>query len=45
MPKIDSLRVEPLTCAIGAELASLHLGEASRDEGLMAEIRALLLKY
>jgi taurine dioxygenase len=45
MPKPDSLRVEPLTCAIGAEVAGVHLGEASRDEGLMAEIRALLLKH
>jgi len=45
MPKPDSLRVEPLTCAIGAEVAGVHLGEASRDESLMAGIRALLLKH
>jgi taurine dioxygenase len=40
-----SLRVEPLTCAIGAELFGVHLGNASRDDTLFAEIKALLLKY
>ncbi|MBI5255580.1 MAG: TauD/TfdA family dioxygenase [Burkholderiales bacterium] len=40
-----SPRVEPLTCAIGAELSNIHLGAAARDAGLMAEIRALLLKH
>jgi taurine dioxygenase len=38
-------RVEPLTCSIGAEVGNVHLGVASRDPGLMAEIRALLLKH
>jgi taurine dioxygenase len=38
-------RVEPLTCAIGAEVSNINLGLASRDHGLMAEIRALLLKH
>ena len=38
-------RVEPLTCAIGAEVGNVNLGVASRDSGLMAEIRALLLKH
>ena len=38
-------RVEPLTCAIGAEVSNVNLGVASRDSGLMAEIRALLLKH
>jgi taurine dioxygenase len=38
-------RVEPLTCSIGAEVGNIHLGVASRDPGLMAEIRALLLKH
>ena len=38
-------RVEPLTCAIGAEVSNVNLGVASRDAGLMAEIRALLLKH
>jgi taurine dioxygenase len=41
----SSIRVEPLTCAIGAELSNVSLGAASRDPGLVAEIRALLLKY
>jgi len=41
----DSIRVEPLTCAIGAEVAGVHLGEAARDDGLVAEIRSLLLKH
>ncbi|WP_395702315.1 TauD/TfdA dioxygenase family protein [Aquabacterium sp.] len=40
-----SLRVEPLTCALGAELSNIHLGAASRDAGLMAEIRALLVRH
>lgn len=39
------LRVEPLTCAIGAELIGVQLGDASRDDGLFAEIRALLLQH
>ena len=41
----SSLRVEPLTCAIGAELIGVQLGDASRDDGLFAEIRALLLRH
>ena len=41
----DSIKVEPLTCAIGAELSNVDLGVASRDAGLVAEIRALLLKH
>jgi taurine dioxygenase len=40
-----SIRVEPLTCAIGAELFNLNLGDASRDNALFAEVRALLLKH
>jgi taurine dioxygenase len=40
-----SIRVEQLTCAIGAELSNVNLGVASRDVGLVAEIRALLLKH
>ena len=38
-------RVEQLTCAIGAEVSNVNLGVASRDSGVMAEIRALLLKH
>jgi taurine dioxygenase len=40
-----SIRVEPLTCAIGAELSNVKLGAAARDPGLIAEIRSLLLKH
>ncbi len=40
-----SIKVEPLTCAIGAELRNVNLGAASRDAQLMAELRVLLLKY
>lgn len=39
------ITVEPLTCAIGAELKGVNLGDASRDAGLFDEIRALLLKH
>jgi taurine dioxygenase len=41
----DSIKAEPLTCAIGAELSNVNLGVASRDPSLIAEIRALLLKH
>ena len=41
----DSIHVEPLSCAIGAELRHVNLGAASRDPALMADIRALLLKH
>jgi taurine dioxygenase len=39
------MRAEPLTCAIGAELFNVNLGDASRDHALFAEIRALLLVH
>ncbi len=42
---LGSIQVEPLTCAIGAELRNVDLGAASRDAGLVAEIRAQLLKH
>ena len=41
----SSIDVEPLTCAIGAELHGVHLGDAARDADLFAEIEALLLKH
>jgi taurine dioxygenase len=41
----DSIKVEPLTCAIGAELSNVNLGDASRDDALFAEFKALLLKH
>lgn len=39
------MRVTPLTCSIGAELGSVSLADAARDDGLFAEIRSLLLQY
>jgi len=42
---LGSIQVEPLTCAIGAELRNVDLGAASRDVGLVAEVRALLMKH
>jgi taurine dioxygenase len=42
---IGSIKVEPLTGTIGAELSNVNLGVASRHPELVAEIRALLLKY
>ena len=41
----QSLKVEPLTCSIGAEVRNVSLADASRDAGLAAEIRALLLTH
>jgi taurine dioxygenase len=41
----DSIKVEPLTCSIGALLINVDLGAASRDSATVAEIRALLLKH
>jgi taurine dioxygenase len=40
-----TLRADPLTCSIGAELTGVNLGDAARDDGLFAEIKALLLKH
>ena len=40
-----SIRVEPLTCTIGAELGNVSLAAAAEDETLLAEIRALLLRH
>lgn len=39
------IEVHPLTVHIGAELSNVSLAEASRDDALFAEIRALLLRY
>jgi len=39
------MRVEPLTCHIGAELVGVNLGDAVHDDGLFTEIRAALLKH
>ena len=40
-----TLKVAQLNCAIGAEVGNVDLGAASRDPGLMAEIRSLLVKH
>ena len=39
------IEVHPVTCAIGAELRNVSLAEASRDAGLAAEIRTLLVRH
>ncbi len=41
----DSIKVEPLTCAIGAEISNVSLADAAVDESLLAEIRALWLAH
>jgi taurine dioxygenase len=40
-----SVRVEPLTCTIGAELSNVDLGVASREPELVAQIKAHLLRH
>jgi taurine dioxygenase len=39
------MRIEPLTCAIGAELVNVNLADAVRDEGLFQEIYVALLQH
>ncbi len=39
------MRIEPLTCALGAELVNVNLVDAVRDDGLYQEIYAALLKH
>jgi taurine dioxygenase len=39
------MRIEPLTCNIGAELLGVSLADAAHDEALFAEIKAALLKH
>jgi taurine dioxygenase len=39
------MQINPLTCAIGAELVDVQLADALRDDGLFAEIKAALLKH
>jgi taurine dioxygenase len=41
----SAIEVAPLTAKIGAELSNISLADASRDAGLFAEIRELLLQY
>jgi len=42
---LGSVRVERLTCTIGAQVHDVNLGDAARDEGLFAELKALLLRH
>ncbi len=39
------MRVEQLTCAIGAELREVNLADALHDDGLFEDIRELLLRH
>ncbi|HMS06061.1 MAG TPA: TauD/TfdA family dioxygenase [Burkholderiaceae bacterium] len=39
------MRIEPLTCAIGAQLHDVSLGDAVRDDGLFQAIHAALLQH
>jgi taurine dioxygenase len=39
------MRIEPLTCALGAELVNVNLADAVRDDGLFQEIYAALLQH
>lgn len=41
----NGVKVLPLTCAIGAELEGVHLGEAARDDQLFSTMRTLLLRH
>jgi taurine dioxygenase len=43
--RLSALKVEPLTCTIGAEILNVNIGEATRDADIMDEIRSLLLKH
>ncbi len=42
---LGSIKVERLTCAIGAQLSRVSLAHASRDDTVFAEIRSLLLEH
>ena len=39
------MRIQPLTCALGAELLDVSLADAARDAALFAEIKAALLAH
>ena len=41
----SALRVEPLPCAIGAEVTTVDLAFATHDPELMEGIRSLLLRH
>ena len=40
-----ALKVERLTCSIGAQISGVNLGDAARDAALFAELKALLLQH
>jgi taurine dioxygenase len=42
---LGSVKVEQLTCSIGAELKNVSLADAARDDDLFAEVRSLLLAH
>jgi taurine dioxygenase len=39
------MRIEQLTCSIGAELVGVNLADAVHDDGLFAEIKSALLEH
>ncbi|MBS0429213.1 MAG: TauD/TfdA family dioxygenase [Proteobacteria bacterium] len=39
------MKIELLTCAIGAQLSGVNLADAVRDDALFAQIKALLLRH
>ena len=39
------MRIEPLTCAIGAELHGVRLADAIGDDGLFQQLRGLLVEH
>ncbi len=39
------MKIRQITPAIGAEVMEVHLGEASRDPELFAQIKSALLKH
>jgi taurine dioxygenase len=39
------MKIEPLTCAIGAEISGVNLADAARDDALFADIKAALLAH
>jgi taurine dioxygenase len=42
---MSAIEVQPLTCALGAELVGVQLADAATDVDLFARIKALLLQY
>ncbi|MGC2129527.1 MAG: TauD/TfdA family dioxygenase, partial [Candidatus Aquilonibacter sp.] len=39
------MRIEPLSCALGAELVGVNLADAIDDDGLFKEVRAALFEH